>query len=407
MLKERGQMTSSLKLNVITFNVMAPVAPPLRFNGQAERMSRIPEAIRAWERSAEGRPLDVVAFQESIIKSQHMILRRGMKSLGFAYETDPLQGKVLKGKLVNGGVVIFSRHPILKQSSHVFPTACGCADSDCLAAKGWVYSKVSVGGRPVHVVACHLQAWNQHSTQRIRHLQATAIGEFCRGLSRDLTTEPLIVMGDLNADKYTQRKHLSLLVESMSVRELPMDPLSLTFSSDPRQNALMGNDEDSAYSSEEWPNGCYNEFLRTGKCVCCPTELLDYVFVSDQGLQPNNDESYTRVVPVRSSKPFIVNLTSTVRRAIRDLSDHFAVYAHLEFDECAVPNLPEIENPPEAQNAGEDLGFWDWIMPSALLAVLATLITALIIWGLKSGRMPASATVRSSWRDRYPRRLDQ
>lgn len=391
-------MSSHLKLNLLTYNVMAPVAPPLRFNGQAERMARIPEAIRSWERSAEGRTLDVIAFQESIIKSQHTILRRGMKSLGYAYETDVLQGAVLKGKLVNGGVVIFSRHPIIKQSTHVFPTECGCADSDCLAAKGWVYAKVSVGGRPVHVVACHMQAWNTDKTQRIRHLQAKAIGEFCRGLSRDVASEPLVVMGDLNADKYTQRKHLSLLVESMSVRELPMDPLSITFSSDPTQNALMGNDEESAYSSEEWPDGCYTEFLRSGKCVCCPTELLDYVFVSDHGLQPNDRESYTRVVPIRSSKPFTINLTSTVRRTIRDLSDHFAIFAHIEFDECAAPDLLELEKPPEAQNVGEELGFWDWVIPSALLAVFAMLITAFIIWGIKSKATayPNTTTMRTS-----------
>lgn len=307
---------------------MCPVAPPLRFNGQTERLSRIPETLEEYEASDSGVAVDVFCVQESIIKSQHMLLSRGLKKMGFSYETPQIVGKMLDGKLVQGGVVIMSRHPILKYHVHAFTSECGCDGADCLAAKGFSYAKINVRGHIVHVVSTHFQAWNRGDTFEIRVRQANEVAEYLESLR--LTAgpeEPIFLAGDFNVDQYTQPTHLSRLCEIMcNFQTVPLrHSYSEIYSSDPGTNRLMGNDEDSAYASAEWPEGCYPEYLKEGRCPCCPAELLDYTgyIVPSTGFKPVEETTWSAVIPLKAAQPFRMNITASTRREMRDLSDHY------------------------------------------------------------------------------------
>jgi endonuclease/exonuclease/phosphatase family metal-dependent hydrolase len=360
-----------MSLNVCIYNVLAPVAPPLRYTGQLERMSRIPTALA--DQVDPMLFLDVVGVQESMVESQHAVLSAGMQRAGFVHETPQLQGKLRDLKLVNGGIVLFSRHPIIQHRRHVFTNS--CVFSDCQAAKGCVYARIRKNERDdFHVFLIHTQAWSTPRACEVRQQQFHEVRTFMNSLSLPDDAR-VVVMGDFNIDRYSARDEWCLTQKHLHVRAMPIHPRSHPFSSDPSTNQLMGIDDDVAYSSDAYPGGCYELYQRTLRCPCCPQEWLDYVTVSDDHAAVNRKRSWMRVVPIKAAEPFMAQLTVSMRRSIRDLSDHYPVVARLVFGGASVDD-----------NERE----WDevtpWLPPpipdhstSPVLFILACSITALIL----------------------------
>jgi len=317
-----------MKLKVVTYNVFAPVAEPIRHNSQNARMHRIPGAL-----AYEFPDADVVVVQESIIPAQHAILSRGMKKHGYSYETEPITSS---RTLVHGGVIVFSKHPIKVQEQHVFDGP--CEGSDCMAAKGFVYALIDKFGVPFHLVGIHLQAWPTEASRTVRRSQIGNLKDFidAKGFP---ATEPLIVAGDFNVDRYSERNHLKELFGEIDADYPDISPDSHMFTSDPATNALMGNDETMAYASEEYPNGCYTEYLETMSCPCAPREWLDYVLLSKKHLQPTS-QSLTCVA--MKTETFDAQMNLKTWRRIEDLSDHYPVCADLEFDLQPL-RMPDIQ----------------------------------------------------------------
>lgn len=284
----------------MTYNVMAPVSPPLRFNGQRERMKAIPAQIAAYSP-------DVVVVQESMVRSQHAILASGMAEVGLGFSTE----QITANRLMSGGVVIFANRPIEAQAQFAFESAAG---SDMLAAKGFSYALV--GG--VHVVGFHFQAWPTQAAKAVREAQAAQIRRFIDALPSE---EPVVLCGDLNADFYSERRHVRRLVDIMGVTISELTADSHEYSSDPATNALCGNDDKDAYVSDRYPRGCYDQYVETMRCACCPRELLDYI------LFRNVPAFESRVVPIKAA--VYMDINASTRRLLSDLSDHYPVFAEV------------------------------------------------------------------------------
>lgn len=298
---------------------MAPVPEPIRYTGQTERMTRIPEAI------PDHKNLDIVVFQESIVPSLNHQLSIGMHRLGFTHHTQPLSGTF---KLVHGGIVLHSRWPIIKQEALVFEGLCD--REDCLAAKGCIYTRIRKGKCDFHVFSVHLNAWESPKSRRVRRGQMMQVRQLIEKQQLD-ETDPIIILGDFNVDLYSEQRQLRALIDLVNGEAPSRHPDSEPFTSDPLQNQLMGIDDPDAYRSPAYPDGCYQEYRDILQCLCCPQELLDHVLVSRTGRPWNRETSWTKIVNVKV-QPFEINMTATMRRSIRDLSDHFPVQFQIQFE---------------------------------------------------------------------------
>lgn len=332
-------------INVCTYNIMTPVTQPLRYNGQMERLTRIPSALNELHKGTPG-GLDVVILQELIPGKYHRFLQKRLASLGWNYCSQPLYSSVFSRKLVGGGVVIFSRHPIVDQKQKVFE--CACTSTDCLASKGVVYCKVQLpSGNAVSVVATHFQAWATQKGASVRRQQAEECKSFIDSLHLQ-PSEAVLFAGDLNTDYYTQQPELAQISQALGVQLLCLDVDSHPFTSDPNTNSMVGNDDAEMYSTRLYPTGCYEAYMQSLRCPCCPQELLDYIGFSLHHQHPVSTSC--RVVVLKTPQPIGIKLNVTTERMVSDLSDHYPLVGtfqwsspsvHHEYSEsvCAQPRL--------------------------------------------------------------------
>ena len=321
-------MSDVWTFRALVYNVMLPVDVPLRYNSQHERASRIPGRLADLHRELGGSGLDVVGFCELIPPALKRRMDSGLQKL-FPFQTGTMSHSLADGqlKLVSSGLVLYSRHPILTVREMLFETDCDGAD--CLAGKGVLYARIHVNGRHVvNVVHTHLQAWNTPDGRRTRAQQALQIRAFIDALNLR-PDEPLVFMGDLNTDLYTQSQLLASLLHTLGLEWPELTTRSPKFSSDPATNQLMGNDETSMYASTAWPGGCYHEYVRTLSCPCCPRELLDFVVAGKRGASPVS--SHMRVIPLKAARPFRGRLNFRTTKELRDLSDHYPVLGQFTF----------------------------------------------------------------------------
>ncbi|MEI7055208.1 sphingomyelin phosphodiesterase [Nocardioides sp. CCNWLW239] len=100
----------------------------------------------------------------------------------------------------DGGVTVLSRWPITHRAQYVYADGCG---ADWFANKGFVYARLDVDGRPVHVVGTHVQAEDPAcfgSGADVRAEQFAELDGFLDGLAIP-PDEPVVITGDLNVVK--------------------------------------------------------------------------------------------------------------------------------------------------------------------------------------------------------------
>lgn len=100
----------------------------------------------------------------------------------------------------DGGVTILSRWPITHRVQYVYADGCG---ADWFANKGFVYARLDVAGRPVHVVGTHVQAEDSAcfgNGAEVRAAQFAELDGFLGGLAIP-ADEPIVITGDLNVVK--------------------------------------------------------------------------------------------------------------------------------------------------------------------------------------------------------------
>ncbi|SDK24538.1 sphingomyelin phosphodiesterase [Nocardioides sp. YR527] len=100
----------------------------------------------------------------------------------------------------DGGVTILSRWPITHRVQYVYADGCG---ADWFSNKGFVYARLDVDGRPVHVVGTHVQAEDPAcfgGGASVRAEQFAELDGFLDGLAIP-AEEPIVITGDLNVVK--------------------------------------------------------------------------------------------------------------------------------------------------------------------------------------------------------------
>jgi endonuclease/exonuclease/phosphatase family metal-dependent hydrolase len=194
-------------LRLLSWNIqMLPFpAPP---HGKAKRARAIATLLKK-------NPYDIVVFQEAFKRRSRRILRRELREI-FPHQTEVLNKKTFSIK-TNGGVMIFSQHPIQQTHEIRFTKRTGY---DKFSRKGAMLAEIRFHGKPIQVLGTHLQAfgtddilisqYNQMKTELLIPHQRAGVPQFLLG---DFNTRkvPAIPAGLSSATPMPQTRYGAML----------------------------------------------------------------------------------------------------------------------------------------------------------------------------------------------------
>jgi len=270
-------------LRALSWNIqMLPF--PASPHGKAKRARAVADLLKE-------RNYDVVVFQEAFKRRSRRILRRELKQ-PYPYQTRVLNQKTISIK-TNGGVMIFSRHPIDSVHEIRFHRRTGF---DKYARKGAMMAEINMDGKRIQVLGTHLQAFGTDD------VLASQFSQIYRELlqPKSRTGVPQFLMGDFNTRK--------------------MAPIPPTLSADASNlqtrygtmlQTLDAADGDLSSEQQYTMDRPYNDLCVKRKEARL---LLDYVLVRPNGVNLN----VSREIKI---------LRQQWDTDHRDLSDHFALEA--------------------------------------------------------------------------------
>lgn len=265
-------------LDVLTFNA-ALLPGVIASTDQARRAELMAPSLVGY---------DVVVLQEMFVDAwRERVLAELV--LHYPYRTDLVGHDRSRGNPLrqDGGTLILSRWPIVRQAQMTFDDV--CSGGDCLGDKGVSYAAIVKGEHTYHVFGTHANSVNGFGVERVRARQFALFKAFVdeQGIP---VTEPVILAGDFNVVAHTPEL-ATMLAALGAVRPETDGPLQYTW--DPQRNVW-------ARGEQQW---------------------LDYVLYSAEHAQPV--AAWNRVVPLRAGD--------------LDLSDHFAVWGRFEMLSDALP----------------------------------------------------------------------
>lgn len=281
-------------LNVLTYNVyMRPTS--IKLNGQMQRAAMLPKHLTGY---------DVVVFQEVTDDTARAKLVRGMKARGYKYASAVVGQD--EGLEQDGGVMVVSRHPIVKEDQVEFRD---CSGTDCLSEKGVIYVKINkkIAGKNnyFNVFGTHMQTGadpgvqNKQLAQMRRFIDSQKIPK----------SQAVLIAGDMNIDMHNPGRFNRML------RELNAGYFN---GSQIRGHKPAGKDITH--------DGPIND-LGEGS-----VSYLDYVLFSKAHRKPTSASFAETRVPraLMEWKEF------DHETAMWDLSDHYAVYGNFHFSNNAL-----------------------------------------------------------------------
>lgn len=241
-----------------------------------ERLSQLPAWLKGY---------DAIVFSELFDNSNRQKLLATIAS-EFPYQTKVVDRS---GSIEDGGVLIASRWPISVESQITYND---CRSSDCLSAKGVMYARINKNDQVYNVFATHAQAFSGSANVSVREKQFRQLKSFID--SRNISSsEPVIIAGDLNVDRAAFPVEYMNMLNILNATEVPRNG-GLLFTADGSIN--------------HWNSDA--------------GEILDYVLYSKAHLSPGSSQAKV-IVPRSISSSLFTQY---------DLSDHFAVYADMQFN---------------------------------------------------------------------------
>ena len=122
---------------------------------------------------------------------------QGMKDLGFKYVVGLPNIDISSLELVDGGVLLFSKLPILKHDSYKFALSSG---QDMFVGKGSVYAQIqTTPTESIHVVATNLQSLSDNSIPECQSVRMNQLRETVRLIAKNKNDNmPIVVLGNFN-----------------------------------------------------------------------------------------------------------------------------------------------------------------------------------------------------------------
>jgi len=180
--EEKKEEDQTITLKVLSYNV--------KMFGQS--LSDLKNEFRAnkiVEKIIELNP-ELIAFQELFDEKSAKIMKKGLGKAGYFHSK--LVGdnpNIFSGKLINGGVMLFSKFQILDQKIKVFRQA---TKDDDLASKGVARITINKDGKTIHFLGLHGQSGRKEEAFKVKESQFDDLGKLTGN------KEPTIVVGDFN-----------------------------------------------------------------------------------------------------------------------------------------------------------------------------------------------------------------
>jgi len=228
---------------------------------------------------------DIVLLQEVFTKKAYSEISQAFDEIGY-HGTKRQKSSLMKKKLFNSGLAIFSKYPIVETK---FQSYRNCQGEDCLSNKGMLAVLLEIEpGEYIYVVNTHLQAGDNRKRVFKREKQIDQLEEF---LNSDFFVKdiPIILGGDFNTNKGEDDYHY--LISRLEVEEMQLTgPLTFSHDSTLNDNLLGKKKKDK--------------------------KLLDYILIMN-----NKNYNYLNSFRIIRPKGSYLNYKDV------DLSDHFAVEA--------------------------------------------------------------------------------
>ncbi|OHT11780.1 Endonuclease/Exonuclease/phosphatase family protein [Tritrichomonas foetus] len=256
---------------------------------------------------------DVICLNEaySYIGSPVVQFIKTMKKKGFTYVKRLPPTSIMSFEIVDGGVLVLSKYPILAHDTMTYELNVGY---DMAVAKGVLYLRIQTGpGTHAHVFATHLQTNYPGSYLECRTVRFSQIYAFNSLRSRKATDgQPIILIGDLNVDArmpepQTEKKTISEY--NRLIKVLTTECYTLTdalFQSYGKHEVTYGADDKRLTVKED---------QNSQKC-------LDYVLVW------NRDEGQYIVAGTECN---VVKFTVDGNKNFTQLSDHYGLACTVHF----------------------------------------------------------------------------
>jgi endonuclease/exonuclease/phosphatase family metal-dependent hydrolase len=258
------------------------------------------------------RDYDVVCLNEAFQFGSHIVDTFVNKSedFGFRYVVSGATVPLLSRKVLDSGVLILSKYPILVTDAVVFEDGCSY---DSFAAKGAVYAQIGVGrDRRIHIFASHLQASYRVVTEvdfGVRKSQSRDVKALvAKWAAQSRPGDPIILLGDMNIDSIGEQEEYTQLMQTLA---LPGYDLIDTLKSKGHPVTLA--------ASEEGQSEPIERFL-TLKEDWGYQQSIDYIFL----YEPVNAPVFARYEA--ETRKFAVS-----GRVYQQLSDHIGVECFVEF----------------------------------------------------------------------------
>lgn len=320
-----------MKCSIVSFNCCLSIGPPLRFNGAYARSQRLVDAMYS---SISPFDLDIVCLQEFIYERDTVL----KQFIHHPYHTTKLETSLFGNnvRLLESGLTIVSKYPILEQDAFVFQGK--AYHMEAFMAKAVQYAKIVMHeNQIVHIFNTHLQAWTNQKASTIRQQQMHHVSEFIAHklaaagcFSPDDESmkfqQPVILVGDFNADAYEHAQMMTELFASTAGMYLVM-PENPQFSFDPSTNPLVGTDDFMEYITRFAKNNNNNN----SASILPPKQLVDGIALRLQQKHLLLLPPTMNVIPIQTRAPFVVNLNMSTKLPLRVISDHSAVHGQFVF----------------------------------------------------------------------------
>lgn len=278
---ESFKRVDSSKLKILAYNTyMRPTA--LFKNGQSIRANLMYQKLRGY---------DVVILSELFADSVRKHLLKKLKRY-YPYQSDVVEGSGIFSQ--DGGVVIVSRWPIVKEDKILFNNLCERTFDDCLSEKGAKYVRIVKGTRYFSIIGTHTQSQPDRASRRVRTKQLNLIRNY---IERNLLDQGdlIFVGGDLNVDRYDVADYDSML-DVLDALEPEYQGEEYTYNS--KKNKLVGSSA---------------------------MEYLDYIFPIESSIVPTI--SINRAFALKSDRFWREYIWEPF---FKDLSDHYPVEGYFQ-----------------------------------------------------------------------------
>ncbi|KAG6610490.1 uncharacterized protein IUM83_06679 [Phytophthora cinnamomi] len=192
-----------------------------------------PEGIHSgqWFKSGDHKDLRVALLLRKIAKFDVVILQemfeagprqkrfvREAYAMGFRYHCGSVWPQLLDSRLIDGGLLILSRYPIVERDQLAYSQGSG---SDGICAKGVLYARIQLSpdlSDSLHVFTTHTQAGDNRKEYSIRLAQLQEMHRFIARTIRDDPGVPVLITGDFNLDARHNLVHDTLSGVAISTR---------------------------------------------------------------------------------------------------------------------------------------------------------------------------------------------